>query len=164
MKSLRVLKDEGKIRNTGLSEVKADTIRRAAKVVPIATFEVELSLWSREILENGVAATCAELGIPIIAYSPLSRGMLSSSIGVARKNSDLPQHLRNLYPKLADGALQSNARITEAVEKLAKQKGCTMTKVALGWIRTLSGRNGLPSIIPIPGAEKMEWVLWHTRC
>lgn len=163
MKCLKALKDEGKIKNIGLSEPKAETIRRAARVVPIATVEAELSLWSRDILNNGVAATCAELGIPIIAYSPLSRGMLSPSIGAARKNSDLPSHLRTLYPRLADGALQSNIRITEAVQGLASRKGCTMTQIALGWIRTLSGKNGLPIIIPIPGAEKEEWVRQNTE-
>ena len=158
MQYLRVLCDEGKFKSIGLSEVKAETIRRAAAVVPIATVEVELSLWSRDILSNGVAETCAELSIPIIAYSPLSRGMLSPSIGVARNNSALPPYLRKMYPRLADGPLQSNFRITEAAEKLAEQKGCTLTQVALGWIRTLSGRHGLPTFIPIPGAEKVEWV------
>ena len=158
LRILKALKEEGKIKNIGLSEVKAESILRAVKVVPIATVEVELSLWSREILHNGVASTCAALGIPILAYSPLSRGMLSPSVGAIRKNSDLPQHLRSLYPKLADGALQVNARITEEVQKLAKRKGCSMTQLALGWIRTLSGRNGLGTIIPIPGAEKAEWV------
>jgi len=68
----------GKLGGISLSEVKADTIRRAHKIHPISAVEVEFSLWCTDILENGIAATCAELGIPIIAYSPLGRGFLVS--------------------------------------------------------------------------------------
>ena len=67
---------EGKLGGISLSECSAETIRRAAKVHKISAVEVEFSLWSMEILENGVASTCAELGIPIVAYSPLGRGFL----------------------------------------------------------------------------------------
>lgn len=66
----------GKLGGISLSEVSAASIRKAAKVHPISAVEVEFSLWSTDILENGVAATCAELGIPIVAYSPLGRGFL----------------------------------------------------------------------------------------
>ena len=69
---------EGKVGGISMSEVGAETIRRAAKVHPIAAVEVELSLWATDILENGIAATCKELGIPILAYSPLGRGFLAS--------------------------------------------------------------------------------------
>lgn len=69
----------GKVGGISLSEVSAETIRRAAKVHPIAAVEVELSLWSTDILENGIASTCKELGIPILAYSPLGRGFMASS-------------------------------------------------------------------------------------
>lgn len=71
---------EGKLGGISLSEVKAETIRRAAKVHPIVAVEVELSLWATDILENGIAATCAELGIPVVAYSPLGRGFLTGDI------------------------------------------------------------------------------------
>ena len=74
---LAKLVEEGKIGGIGLSEVRASTISRAAKVHPIAAVEVELSLWVTDILRNGVAETCARLDIPIVAYSPLSRGMLA---------------------------------------------------------------------------------------
>ena len=90
LRILKALKEKGKIKNIGLSEMKAKSILRAVKVIPIAIVEIELSLWSREILHNGVASTCAALSILILAYSPLSRGMLSLSVGAIRKNSDLP--------------------------------------------------------------------------
>lgn len=71
------LKKEGKIRYLGLSEASAETIRRAHKVHPISAVQVEYSLWTRDIEDNGVLATCRELGIAIAAYSPLGRGFLT---------------------------------------------------------------------------------------
>lgn len=153
---LAALVKEGKIRGIGLSEVQADTIQRAAHVHAISQVEVELSLWSTDILRNGVAKTCAELGIPIIAYAPLSRGGLTTSL--PGKTSDLPEHLRR-FPRFQEEALHANMQLTKEVEKLAKAKGCTVPQIAIGWIRALSGRNGLGVIIPIPGAEKPEWVV-----
>ena len=147
---------EGKIKGIGLSEVRAETTRSAAKVHAIAQVEVELSLWSTNILHNGVAHACAELGIPIIAYAPLSRGGLTKS--VSDKSADeLPEHLR-VFPRFQGDVLEANLRLTKEVEKLAEKKGCSSPQIALAWIRSLSGRNGLGAIIPIPGAEREEWV------
>ena len=152
---LRSLVEEGKIKGIGLSEVRAATIRRAHKVYPIAAVEVELSLWTTDILSNGIAATCSELGIPIIAYAPLSRGALADEFPT--NNSEIPIHRRN-FPKFKDEALLKNMRLTQEVEKLARNRGCSKSQMAIGWVRGLCGRNGLGTIIPIPGAEKAEWV------
>ncbi|KIW30491.1 uncharacterized protein PV07_06233 [Cladophialophora immunda] len=150
------LVEEGKIGGIGLSEVKADTIRRAHAVHPISVVEVELSLWTTNILNNGVADVCAELGIPIIAYAPLSRGALTSDFG--DKNEDLPVHRRN-FPKFQNDVLQANRRLTEEVNKIGLKKGVKSSQVALAWIRGLSARRPASSpIIPIPGAEKPEWI------
>ena len=150
VRALAELVKEGKIGGIGLSEVRAETIRRAAEVYPaIAAVEVELSIWATDILDNGVASTCAELGIPIVAYSPLCRGMLTGE--APKRNADVPEQFRG-YPKFQDGVLQANMRLTEEVEKLARQKGCTVAQVAIAWVRGLSGRNGLGPIVPIPGA------------
>jgi pyridoxine 4-dehydrogenase len=150
------LVEEGKIGAIGLSEVKAETIRRAHAVHPIAAVEVELSLWTTDILNNGIADTCAELGIPIVAYAPLSRGALTSDF--AAKNEDLPAHRRN-FPKFQDDVLQANRRLTEEVDRLAHKKGCKSAQIALAWIKGLSARRPASSpIIPIPGAEKPEWI------
>ncbi len=152
---------EGKFKGIGLSEVNADTIRRAAKVHPIAQVEVELSLWTTNILRNGVAQTCAELGIPIIAYAPLSRGALTNS--VARKKADeLPVHLK-AFPRFQEANLQRNLALTAEVEKIANKKGCSTPQVALAWVRQQSGRNGQGLILPIPGAEREEWVMENTK-
>ena len=152
---LRQLVKERKIGGIGLSEVKADTIRRAHKIHPISAVEVELSLWTTEILQNGVAHTCAELGISIIAFAPLSRGALTGDLPT--KSEDLPAHRRR-FPRFQNDVLQKNRQLSEEVEALAKQRGCKTTQIALGWITTLSKRLGLGPIIPIPGAEREEWV------
>ena len=105
LRILKALKEEGKIKNISLSEIKAESILRAVKIVSITIVKIELSLWSREILYNGVVSTCVALSIPILIYLPLSRSMLLLSVEAIRKNSNLSQYLRSLYPKLADRAL-----------------------------------------------------------
>lgn len=144
-----------KIRGIGLSEVSPETIRRAHAVHPIAAVELELSLWTTDILQNGIASTCAELGIPIIAYAPLNRGALSGNF--AKKNSDIPAQRRG-YPKFQDEVLQRNLRLSQEVEKLAASKGCSSGQVALAWIKALPEFKGLGTMIPIPGAEKEAWI------
>ena len=164
---LHELQKEGKIGAIGLSEVSANSIRRAAAVAPIATVEVELSLWATDILRNGIASTCAELGIPITAYSPLGRGALTGEI--FRKNADIPEddHRKHL-PKFQDDVLEANNKVTDEIEKLARRKGCTKPQIALAWVARLS--NGvlpdgtrLGTIIPIPGASAAERVEENMR-
>ena len=163
VEALGKLVKEGKIGGIGLSEVNANTIRKAHAVHPIAAVEVELSLWSPDILSNGIAATCAELAIPIIAYSPLSRGALTGGDeNKWKSNSDVPGYLKH-FPKFQDDVLAQNMRCTDEVEKLAQRKGCTKGQVAISWVRQLSGRRmrdgtRLGEIFPIPGATTEERV------
>jgi pyridoxine 4-dehydrogenase len=171
MEALAKCVKEGKIRGIGLSEVKASTIRRAAAIHPIAAVEVELSLWATDILRNGVAAACAELNIPIVAYSPLCRGVLTDT--TIRKNSDIPDNdFKKHLPKFQDDVLEHNNKITDEVELLAKRKGCTKAQISIAWVRGLTGRvvpagpGGekikLGEIIPIPGATTSERVIENT--
>ena len=141
---------EGKVGGIGLSEVDAETIRRAHAIHPIAAVEVELSLHSPDILTNGIARTCGDLGIPIVAYSPLGRGLLTSQISTVGDidKDDIRHHL----PRFAPGALEANARLGEALRSVAERKGCTAAQVALAWVRGWSGRDGMAEIVPIPGA------------
>lgn len=155
VRALGMLVKQGKIKGIGLSEVKEETIRRAAKVHPIAQVEVELSLWSPDILYNGVVKTCAELGIPIIAYAPLSRGGLTSQL--LGDSQELPAHLSR-YPRFQGDALEANRQMTKEVHQMAQEKACSVPQIAIGWVRAQSGRNGNGVIIPIPGAEKPQWV------
>lgn len=141
---------EGKLGGISLSEVKAETIRRAHKVHPICAVEVELSLWTTHILTNGVATTCAELGIPIVAYSPLGSGFLTGNI---KKTSDLPEgDVRLHFPRFQEDAMEKNIKLVEELQKLAKKKNCTAAQLALAWVKQLNGTEGIPVIIPIPGA------------
>ncbi|EXJ68206.1 pyridoxine 4-dehydrogenase [Cladophialophora psammophila CBS 110553] len=168
--ALAQLVKEGKIGGIGLSEVKASTIVRANAIHPIAAVEVEVSLWTTDILRNGVAATCAKLDIPIIAYSPLSRGALAGE--TIRKHADIPEgDIRKHMPRFQDDVLEYNNRIVDEVEKLAAKKGVTKAQIAIAWVRSLSGRtitteNGeqitLGTIIPIPGATRLERVIENT--
>lgn len=142
--------EAGKLGGISLSEVKADTIRRAAKVHPIAAVEVEFSLWATDILENGVATACADLDIPVIAYSPLGRGFLTGEI---RKPEDIPEDdMRKHLPRFGPDVFTQNLELVTELENLAQRKGCTPAQLALAWVKHCSERNGLPVIIPIPGA------------
>jgi pyridoxine 4-dehydrogenase len=170
MSVLGKLVNEGLIGGIGLSEVRASTISRAAKVHPIMAVEVELSLFSTNVLRNGIAVTCAKLGVPIVAYSPLGRGALAGD--TIRKQSDLPEgDRRRAMPRFQDDVLEWNAKLVDAVGDFAKKRGYTKAQVAIGWVRGLSGRtmevmdeNGekvkctLGTIVPIPGATREERV------
>ena len=147
----------GKIGGVGLSEVNANTIRKAHAVHPISAVEVEFSLFSPDLMTNGVGATCAELGIPIIAYSPLSRGFLT---GQVRSRDDIPEgDFRKTLPRFQPGVFDENLKLVDEIEKISKKKGVTSPQTAIAWVRAQSGMPGLPSIIPIPGAVKPSRVV-----
>ncbi|KAK5120568.1 hypothetical protein LTR85_006224 [Meristemomyces frigidus] len=148
--------DAGKLGGISLSECSADSIRRASKVATISAVEVEFSLWATEILDNGVAQTCAELGIPIVAYSPLGRGFLTGQI---KSLDDIPeQDFRRTLPRFSPENFEKNLKLVDELKKLADKKGCTPGQVGTSWIKYKSGRDGLPVIIPIPGATTAERV------
>ncbi|EMR70263.1 putative pyridoxal reductase protein [Eutypa lata UCREL1] len=139
-----------KLGGISLSEVRAETIHEAVKIAKISAVEVELSLFSTNVLENGVAAACAQYGIPLIAYSPVGRGLLTGQI---KKYEDIPEDspLRH-YPRFLPGNFEINTQLVQQVEEMAEKKGCTPAQLAINWTRALSRRPGMPTIIPIPGA------------
>lgn len=156
VKYLAELVAEGKIGGIALSEVSADTVRRAAKVHKIATVEVEVSLHCTEIWTNGVAEACKELDIPISAYSPLSRGFFTGQI---KKREDIPEgDMRLHYPRFSKENFEGNMEIVRSVDELAKKKGCTSTQLALAWVKQMGDKEGQPVIVPIPGATTAERV------
>lgn len=140
----------GKLGGISLSEVNAKTIRKAHAVHPISAVEAEFSLYATDILTNGVADTCAELGIPIVAYSPLGRGFLTGAI---KKYEDIPEDsmLRH-FPRFQPDVFDENIKLLHEVEKMASNKGVQPSAIAIGWVLAQSGRKGMPTIIPIPGA------------
>ncbi|WPG99229.1 pyridoxal reductase [Acrodontium crateriforme] len=154
MRTAKEFIDAGKLGGISLSECSADTIRRAAKVVKISAVEVEFSLWSTEILDNGVAQACKELNIPIIAYSPLGRGFLTGQI---KKFEDIPEDdFRRTVPRFQGENFTKNLELVKELEKIAAKKGCKPGQVGIAWVKAKSGKDGLPTLIPIPGATTPE--------
>src|SRR4030081_1969637 len=141
----------GKVRTIGLSEAGPETLRRAAKVHPIAALQSEYSLWSREGEVNGVLAACRELGITFVPYSPLGRGFLTGAI---QKLEDLDaSDWRRTNPRFGEKALQANLRLVDTVKELASKKGSTPARLTLAWV--LAQGNDL---VPIPGTKRVRYL------
>jgi len=145
---LKKLVEEGKIKYIGLSEASASTIRRAHAVHPISAVQLEWSLWSRDV-EEDIIPTCRELGIGIVAYSPLGRGFFSSGPKMVDNLSD--QDFRKYMPRFQPENLEQNAAIFERVSELASRKGCTPSQLALAWVHHQGS-----DVCPIPGTTKIE--------
>lgn len=144
----------GKIGGIGLSEVSPEQIRANHFLHPVAAVEVELSLQTPDILDNGVAATCGELGIPIVAYSPLGRGLLTATM---TKPEDLDAgDIRHRLPRFGHENMEKNAQMGAELQKIAKAKGCSPAQVAIAWARSWEKKPGMPTIIPIPGSTTAE--------
>ncbi len=137
----------GKVRHLGLSEASGATVRRAAKVHPIAALQTEYSLWSRDI-EDDALPVCEELGIGVVAYSPLGRGFLTGAIASA---NDLdPNDWRRGNPRFQAGNAATNRALVDAVSGLARARGCTPAQLALAWLLARG-----PHIVPIPGTRRV---------
>ncbi|HEY1811359.1 MAG TPA: aldo/keto reductase [Kofleriaceae bacterium] len=140
----------GKVRHLGMSEASADTIRRAHKVHPISALQSEYSLWTRDP-EDGVLATCRELGIGFVAYSPLGRGFLTGQI---RKFDDLAaDDFRRTNPRFQGDNFAKNLELVDRVAQLATQKGCTPGQLALAWVLAQGD-----DIVPIPGTKRRTFL------
>jgi len=159
--ALKQLQDEGKIGAVGLSEVRADTIRRAAAVVPIAFAEVEFSLWSTEILDNGVALAAKECNVVLLSYAPLGYGFLTGEI---KKLEDIPQgDGRHMFGRFQPENFQKNLDLVDKVKSFATKKGVTPAQLALAWIRAHSNTGDVGNLIPIPGATAARRVIENTQ-
>jgi aryl-alcohol dehydrogenase-like predicted oxidoreductase len=137
----------GKVRYLGLSEAAAETIRRAHAVHPISALQTEYSLWSRDV-EDEILPTIRELGIGLVAYSPLGRGFLSGRI---RSVEDLEENdFRRLNPRFQGENFQKNLELVERVEELATAKNCSAAQIALAWVMAHG-----EDIVPIPGTTRV---------
>ncbi len=144
------LVQEGKIGAVGLSEASAKTIERAHAVHPIAALQTEYSIFSRDI-EKDILPTCVELGIILVAYSPLGRGMLT---GRYASTSDRPtseaDFRTQMQPRFQPGNIESNLKLVEAIKEIAAQKGCVAAQVALAWVLDQGDH-----VVAIPGTTKL---------
>lgn len=146
--TLGELVKEGKIRYVGLSEAGSETLRRASSVYPIAMLQTEYSLWTREP-ETDVLPTCRELGISLVAYSPLGRGFLT---GAFQKPEDLaPDDFRRYVPRFQGENFARNLQLVESVKEIATEKNCTPAQLALAWLLAQG-----EDIVPIPGTKRRE--------
>ena len=141
---------EGKVRFIGLSEASAETIRRADAVHPITAVQTEYSLWSRDV-EEEVLPALRELGIGLVAYSPLGRGFLTGQI---TKREDLKEgDWRRRSPRFEEANIERNLNLVEAVEAIAAEKGCTPGQLALAWLLSRGD-----DVVPIPGTKKAAYL------
>ena len=142
------LVEQGKVRYLGLSEAAAETIRRAHAVHPISALQSEYSLWTRDV-EDEIVPAIRELGIGLVAYSPLGRGFLSGRI---HSVDDLEaSDFRRANPRFQGENFQKNLDLVERVEELAASEGCTAAQIALAWVLAQG-----EDIVPIPGTTRVK--------
>jgi aryl-alcohol dehydrogenase-like predicted oxidoreductase len=141
---------QGKVRYLGLSEASPATLRRACAVHPIAALQTEYSLWSRDP-EEGLLATCRELGVGFVAYSPLGRGFLTGQI---KRFEDLADDdWRRLSPRFQGQNFERNLDLVARIGQMATAKGLTPAQLALAWVLA-QGRD----IVPIPGTKRRRYL------
>lgn len=154
IKALAEMKAEGKIRGIQLSEVRAETILRAAAVSKVDMVEAEVSLWATDVFENGVATICGEMGIALVAHTPLGAGMLT---GQFKSLDDVPKNdYHRHFPRWQPENFEKNLLLVEKLKTFALEKGCTMSQLALNWIKIQTRRPGMPVLVPVAGARSVE--------
>ncbi|MDF2976020.1 MAG: aldo/keto reductase [Actinomycetospora sp.] len=152
--ALGELVEAGKVRFLGISEAAPETIRRAHATAPVSAVQTEYSLFTRDVEDDGVLATCRELGIGFVPYSPIGRGFLAGTI---RSTDDLPEgDWRRNSPRFQGEALQANLRVLDEVDALAERKGVTPTQLALAWVLAQGSENS--DVVPIPGTKRRRYL------
>jgi aryl-alcohol dehydrogenase-like predicted oxidoreductase len=142
--------EQGKVRHLGLSEASAETIRRAHAVHPITALQSEYSLWTRDA-EEEILPTLRELGIGLVAYSPLGRGFLT---GRVRSPDDFPDgDFRRNNPRFQGENFYANLRLVERVKELAREHDCTPGQLALAWVLHQG-----EDVVPIPGTKRRAYL------
>src|SRR5262249_38583595 len=149
--ALAELVKSGKVRTIGLSEAAPETLRRAAKVHPIAALQSEYSLWTRDVESNGVLAACRELKIGFVPYSPLGRGFLTGAI---QQPSDLAaDDWRRNIPRFQADTMEKNRALADHIKSLAERRHCTPAQLALAWVLAQPG-----GFVPIPGTKRLKYL------
>ena len=145
------LVEAGKVRHLGLSEASVETIRRAHAVHPITALQTEYSLFTRD-LEDEILPTIRELGIGLVPYSPLGRGLLTGAI-TSSAGATGDGDLRRRFPWFQGEALQSNLTLVDRVREVADDKGCTPGQLALAWVLSRGD-----DVAPIPGTKRTSYL------
>ena len=141
--------EQGKVRYLGLSEAGAKTIRRAHATYPITALQSEYSIWTRDP-EDGILATCRELGIGFVPYSPLGRGILTGQVKSAEFG---PKDFRRMSPRFQGENFQKNLQMVSRIEQIAAEKRCTPGQLAIAWVLAQG-----EDIVPIPGTKRRKYL------
>ena len=141
--------DQGKVRYIGLSEAGAKTIRRAHATYPITALQSEYSIWTRDP-EGEILSACRELGIGLVPYSPLGRGILTGQV----KSADFgPKDFRRISPRFQGENFNKNLELVQRIGKIAAEKNCTPAQLALAWVLAQGD-----DIVPIPGTKRRTYL------
>jgi aryl-alcohol dehydrogenase-like predicted oxidoreductase len=140
----------GKVRFIGLSEVSPATLRAAHAVHPITAVQMEYSLFSRDV-EAGMLSTCRELGVGLVAYSPVGRGLLTGTVN--GHDQFAADDFRTRAPRFSEENLRTNLELVAAVREVAEEIGCTPAQAALAWLLAQG-----PDILPIPGTKRVRYL------
>jgi aryl-alcohol dehydrogenase-like predicted oxidoreductase len=147
--TVKELIQQGKVKHFGLSEASAQTIRRAHAVQAVTAVQSEYSLWTRDVEHNGVFATCEELGIGFVPFSPLGTGFLTGRIDTSTTFSG--SDFRSISPRFTPDARAANMAMVDLLKRIAGRKQATPAQIALAWLLAQK-----PWIVPIPGTRKLE--------
>jgi aryl-alcohol dehydrogenase-like predicted oxidoreductase len=147
--TVKTLIASGKVKHFGLSEAAPATIRRAHAVQAVTAIQSEYSLWTRDVEHNGVLATCEELGIGFVPWSPLGAGFLTGTID-ATTTFDATD-FRTHSPRFTPEARDANVAMVDLLKRIADQKGATPAQIALAWLLAQK-----PFVVPIPGTTKLH--------
>jgi aryl-alcohol dehydrogenase-like predicted oxidoreductase len=150
MGAMSLLVEQGKVRFLGLCEAGPDTIRRAHRVHPLAAVQMEYSLWTQDA-EQRILPVMRELGIALVAYSPLGRGFLTGTF--KRRDDLIPTDRRHAHPRFQEGNFEQNLQLLSPIEELAEKKGWTPAQVALAWLLAQGD-----DIVPIPGTKRRKYL------
>ncbi|KIM19598.1 hypothetical protein M408DRAFT_334336 [Serendipita vermifera MAFF 305830] len=148
---LKKLKEEGKVKYLGISEATEEEIRKAHAITPISALQIEFSPWTPDIKENGILKACRELGIAIVAYSPLGRGFLT---GAYKSPADFEEgDYRRANPRFQGEAFKENLKLVDALKEIADKKGVTPAQLTLAWVLAQGD-----DFIAIPGTKKIKYL------
>jgi aryl-alcohol dehydrogenase-like predicted oxidoreductase len=147
------LVEAGKVRHLGLSEASADTVRRAHGIHPITALQTEYSLFTRD-LEDEILPVLRELGIGLVAYSPLGRGLLTGAFATdGGSGGGLDRRRTDAFPRFRGEALDANLALVDRVREIAAAKGCTPGQLALAWVLAQG-----EDVVPIPGTKQVRYL------
>jgi aryl-alcohol dehydrogenase-like predicted oxidoreductase len=151
---------EGKIRFISLSECSAESLKRGTAVHPLASLQMEYSLFSRDAEEQGQIDACKELGMAMMAYAVLGRGMLSDQVPKAAELA--ADDVRQRLPRFQSGNIEKNLALRSALEAIARRKNATLAQLSTAWPMAQGKRAGV-FVVPIPGAKSRKHLEENVR-